>query len=310
MFHHQNDDMKNPLPPVIFLPGAGGETPNLTGFWVGFSDATRFETLTYPRWQRFVANGFSPEVLIADLAAQITMKVPQGKIRLVGFSIGGHLGYAVALHLEAIGREIAGFCLIDAFLIESPEPFAEIWAFENAMRAASGFQVRLEKAKVSKAALKGRAISYSRTLLHGLRLLRKRRIGEFIRFARSRFWRVLLALTRGRLPNLVRRFTSAGQLPSALAFDPIFEEELSMRMLILRLVPWMASLDLEPVPLKVPTILIRSPHTAGDEAAWRRRCPNIQIFEIPGQHQTLFEPENIETLRETFNAATGDWHGE
>jgi thioesterase domain-containing protein len=279
--------MKNPLPPVIFLPGSGGETPNLTGFRVGFSDATRFETLTYPRWQRSAANGFSAEVLIADLAAQITMKVPQGKIRLVGFSIGGHLGYAVALHLEAIGREIAGFCVIDAFVIESPEPFAETWR-----------------------KLKGHALSYSRTLLQGLELLRKRRIGEFIRFARSRLWRALLALARGRLPNLLRRFTSAGRLPSALAFDPIFEEELSMRMLILRLIPWWVSLDLEPVALKVPTILIRSPHTAGDEAAWRRRCPNIQIFEIPGQHQTLFEPENIETLRETFNAATGDWHGE
>jgi thioesterase domain-containing protein len=277
--------MKNTLPPVIYLPGAGGEAPNLTGFRVGLSDATRFEILTYPGWQRSAANGFSAEVLIADLAAQITTKVPQGKIRIVGFSMGAHLGYATALHLKAIGREIAGFCVIDTFMLKSSEPLAgNLWR-----------------------KLKGRALLYSRTLLEGLELLRKRRIGEFIRFARSRLWRTLFGLARGRLPNLLRRFASAGRLPSALTFDPIFEEELSLRILVLKLTPWAASLDLEPVTLKVPTILIRSPLTAGDDAAWQRRCPNIQIFEIAGEHSTLLEPDNIEILKETFIAATTDW---
>src|SRR5262249_22692823 len=158
---------------------------NLTGFRVGFSDATRFETLTYPGWQRYVANGFSAEVLIADLAAQITTKVPQGKIRIVGVSIGGHFAYATALHLNVIGREIAGFCAIDAFMISSSDPSAG-WI--------------------------GRALS------EGLELLRKRRIGELVRFARSKLWRSLLRLAGSRLPNIVRRFASAGRLPSALAF--------------------------------------------------------------------------------------------
>jgi thioesterase domain-containing protein len=269
--------MTNPLPPIIVVPGASGDAPDFTGLRVGFNDTTRFETLTYPAWQRSVANGFSAEALIADLAAQITMKVPQGKLRIVGFSIGGHFGYATALHLNAIGREIAGFCAIDTFMISSSEPSAG-W--------------------------KGRALS------EGLRLLRKRRIGEFMRFARSKLWRSLLRLAGSRLPNLVRRFGSAGRLPLALAFDPIFEEELSMRLLIREVAPWIASLDLKPAALKAPAILLRTRFTASDDTAWRRRCPNIQIFEIPGQHQTLFEPENIETLRETFIAATGEWHGE
>jgi thioesterase domain-containing protein len=268
--------MTNPLPPVIVVPAASGAAPNLTGFRVGISDATRFETLAYPGWQRYVANGFSAEVLIADLAAQITMKVPQGKIRIVGVSIGGHFGYATALHLNAIGREIAGFCAIDTFMISSSEP-------------STGWI--------------GRALS------EGLELLGKRRIGEFIRFARSKLWRSLLRLAGSRLPNLLCRFGSAGRLPSALAFDPIFEEELSMRLLIREVAPWIASLDLKPVALKAPAILIRSRISASSDVAWRRRCPNIQIFEIPGQHQTLFEPENIETLRETFITATAEWHG-
>ena len=50
--------------------------------------------------------------------------MPRGPNRIVGNSIGGHFGYAVALHLQAAGREIAGFCAIDSFMITSSEPSA------------------------------------------------------------------------------------------------------------------------------------------------------------------------------------------
>ena len=82
----------------------------------------RFDTISYPGWQAYVANGFSAEALIEDLAAQIATRVPQEPIRIVGYSIGGHLAYAVALHLQASGREIEGFCAIDAFMVDSSAP--------------------------------------------------------------------------------------------------------------------------------------------------------------------------------------------
>ena len=78
--------------------------------------------IKYPGWRRFVADGFSAEVLISEIAAQIVAKVPEGPIRIVGSSIGGHFGYAAALRLQAISREIAGFCAIDTFMITSSEP--------------------------------------------------------------------------------------------------------------------------------------------------------------------------------------------
>jgi thioesterase domain-containing protein len=114
--------MMEPSSSVLFLPGAGGGAPDLEVFREGVQDATRFEVIGYPGWKRYVADGFSAEALIAELAAQIVAKVPHGPIRIIGLSIGGHFGYAIGLHLQAMGREITGLCAIDSFMIESSEP--------------------------------------------------------------------------------------------------------------------------------------------------------------------------------------------
>jgi thioesterase domain-containing protein len=266
--------LTDPSSSYVYLPGAGGGAPDFAVFRTNPDDGTRFETIGYPGWQRYVAEGFSAQVLIEELSAQIATRVPHGPIRIIGMSLGGHFGYAVALHLQAHGREIAGFCAIDSFMISSSEPGA-------------GWK--------------------RRALAQGLYLLRKRRVGESMRLARSKFWRALLRLARGRLPNLLRRFGSSGRLPSGLAFDPVFEEELSLRLLLRQTAPWIASLDRNPVALSAPSILLRSNLTAGDDAAWRRRCPKIQIFEVSGGHHTLLEAENINSLHEAFITATRGW---
>jgi thioesterase domain-containing protein len=260
--------------PVVFLSGAGGGAPDFDVFRASVEDLTRFEVIGYPGWKRYIEKDFSAEVLIADLAAQIAATVPQGPIRIIGLSIGGHFGYAAALRLQAMGREIAGFCAIDTFMIASSKPSAG-W--------------------------KGRALA------QGFELLRGRRFAELARFVRSKLWRALVRLAGSRLPGLLQGFSSSSRLPTASTFDPIFEGELSMRLLIQEAAPWIASLDREPTALEAPAILLRTKPTASDDAAWRRRCPNIKIFEIPGQHHTLFEAENIGSLREAFVNATRDW---
>jgi hypothetical protein len=172
-----------------------------------------------------------------------------------------------------MGRKIGGFCAIDTFMIASSKPSAG-W--------------------------KGRALAQA------LELLRGGRFGEFSRFLRSRFWRTLARLAGNRLPNLLQRILPYPSL-SLSAFDPIFEEELSMRLLIQASAPWIAFLDRQPVALGAPAILLRTNLTAGDDAAWRSRCPNIKVFEVPGQHHSLFAAEYIASLRETFLTATRDW---
>jgi thioesterase domain-containing protein len=260
--------------PVIFLSGAGGGAPDLDVFRTGAEGAPRFEVIRYPRLESFLADGFSAEVLIADLVTEIATRVPREPIRIVGLSIGGHFGYAAALRLQAMGREITGFCAIDTFMIASSKPSAG-W--------------------------KGRALAQA------FALLRERRFGEFTRLVRSKFWRALVRLAGSRLTGLLQGFYSTGWLPSVSAFDPVFDEELRVRLLIQAVAPWVASLDRDPVALKAPAILLRTRRTANDDAAWRRRCPNIEIFEIPGQHHTLFEAENIGSLRAAFITGTGGW---
>lgn len=266
--------MNNLLSPVIFLSGAGGGAPDLNVFREDAEDTIRFEAVSYPGWKSYVADGYSAEVFISDLVEEIRVRVPCGPIRIVGLSIGGHFGYAAALRLQAMGREIGGFCAIDSFMTVSSQPSAG-W--------------------------KGRALA------QGLELLSKRRFGEFIRFLRSKFWRALVRIGGHYLPNLIRGLPSSRLFPARAVFDPIFVEELNMRLLIQVTAPWIRSLDLEPEMLKAPVTLLRTALTSGDDAAWRRRCPDIEIFEVSGRHHNLFEPENIAMLHETFIAATRGW---
>ncbi len=196
------------MAPVIFLPGAGGTAPGLHVFRAGAEDRTSFEVIGYPRWTDYVADGFSAEVLLSSLVGQIATKAPLGPIRIIGLSLGAHLGYAAALRLKALGRDVAGLCAIDSFMIRSSGP-------------SSGWK--------------------QRAMGLGLELLSEGRFGEFAAFLRSRLWRGLIRASGRQLPSLLR--SPAGKLISLLALDPIFEQELRMRLLIRATAPLLASLD-------------------------------------------------------------------
>jgi thioesterase domain-containing protein len=266
--------MSNTVCLFVYLPGAGAGEADLTMLRGSLGNTFQFEMVDYPGWRRYVDPGFSAKLLVAELAEQISAKVPQDPILIAGASLGGHFAYAAALQLQRMGREIGGLCAIDTFMIASSGP-------------SEGWQ--------------------SRALDQLLDILRKGRLGKFTRFARSRFWRAVFRLAGGRLTNLVRASAPSGRLPWPLAMDPIAEEELSMRLLLRAVAPWVASLDRDPVALNAPAILLRTPSTAGDDAAWRYRCPNMKIVEIPGQHLALYEPENIGSLRDAFITATREW---
>ncbi len=257
---------------TVFLSGAGGGVPDLNVFRDGADDPTQVEAIGYPGWKRYVVEGYSAHALIDDLALEIARTIPAGPIRIVGVSIGGHFGYAVGLRLQAQGREIAGLCAIDSMMIESSGPSA-------------GWR--------------------QRALGQAFELLRGRRLSDLARFVRSKFWRGLIRGFGDRLPSMAQRCSAT--LPLVSALDPIFEEELSMRLLIRAATPWMASLDRNPVALEAPAILLRTGFAAGDDDAWRHRCPNIKIFEIPGKHHNLFDAENVGTLHDTFIKATRNW---
>jgi thioesterase domain-containing protein len=258
----------------VYLPGAGGGEADLSVFRDSLGTAFHFDPVDYPGWKRYIDENFSAGDLAAEFATQIAAMVPQGPILIAGASLGGHFGYAAALRLKAAGREVAGFCAIDTFMIDSSGP-------------SEGWQTR--------------------ALAYGMDLLRSGQLIKFTGFLRSRFWRALFRLAGARLERFLRRSAPSGRLPWFLAIDPIAEEELSMRLLLREVAPWVASLDRDPVALDAPSVLVRTPHTAGDDEAWRRRCPGIRICEFPGQHLTLYAPENVAALTGAFATATREW---
>jgi thioesterase domain-containing protein len=262
----------SPCQPIVFLSGAGGGAPDLAVFRDGAGDPTQVEVIDYPGWRRYVVEGYSADALIDDLEAEITRRIPAGPIRIIGVSIGGHFGYAVALRLRARGREIEGLCAIDSRMIESSSP------------SAGWRQRALERA---------------------LELLQERRLSDLMRFMRSRFWRALIRAPGDRLPGIAGRCSA--WLPLVSAIDPLFERELSMRLLIRAAAPWTASLDRDPVALEAPAVLLRTGLAAGDDDAWQRRCPDIKIFEVTGQHHNLFDAGNVGSTHEVFINATRSW---
>lgn len=259
----------------IYLPGGGGGGEHdLAAFAAGLEYPIHFETISYPGWQRYVQSDFSAEILISELTAEITKRVPAGPIRIMGLSIGGHFGYAAALRLQQLGREVAIFCAIDSFMVTSSQPTA-------------GWQMR--------------------ALSDAFDLLKKRRFQDFTRLVRSKAWRAIMRLAGGRLAGLLRTSSGAGKLPAVFGGDEVAEQELSMRLLLRVVAPWVAELDRNPMPLTAPAILLRTQASAIHDTAWTRRCPDIAIHEVPGKHLTLFEPENLDGLRNAFVAASGQF---
>ena len=255
--------------PVIVFPGAGDKALDLSIF-AAPDDAICFQTVGYPGWQRLANRGFSVDVLVSELVSQIATIVPQGPIHILGFSLGGHFGYAAALALQARGREIASFCAIDSFIIH---PSVQ----RSPMRR--GY----------------------RMVAHDLSLLCERRFSDLSRSVRSRLYRAMIRCAGDRLPTLLLSLATARRLPAILRYDRLFAEEVRMELLIRLGHPWARSLDIDPITLKAPAILFRTPESARDDEAWRRRCPGLEIFEIPGDHRTISEFfENSRNLKTIF----------
>jgi thioesterase domain-containing protein len=249
----------------VFFPGAGGETPHLIDQVDG-----KFETVCYPGWRRYTEGDFTADALMAELEAQIAAKAPQGPLQIVGYSIGAHFGYLAALRLQTNGREIRRFYALDSFMIGSLAP-TQGWP--------------------------------ARALAQGIAMIRGRRARDFMLFVRSKFWRAVLRLSPDRLPKELAESRPRGLISRIVAVDKVLENELTIHLLVRKVAPWLQSLDHDPAILSVPTVLLRTRENSNYDEAWQRRCPQMEIVEISGPHQSLFEPENIVAVRSAFAAA-------
>jgi thioesterase domain-containing protein len=253
------------------LSGAGGGAFDVRAFAQDPSEAERFIPVLYPGWRRYAAAGFGAEDLVRDLADEIAGW--GARVAILGVSLGGHLGYAVALRLKSLGVEVAGLCVVDSFAIAS-----------SAVRPGSA----------------GRHFARLRSLAGG-------GAGGLWRHGRSLFWRALLRMAGDRVAPSLQRWGDSGLLRAVFALDPALEQELSMRLLMRATAPWLVEIDRVPHPLRLRAAHLRTATAAESDGLWRARCPGIDIVEIPGGHDDLLNPGNYAGIRRAFASATGDW---
>ena len=257
---------------IVVLSGAGGGVPDLRAFAATPAEVARFAPVVYPGWRRYTDEGFSAQVLIRDLAEEIAGW--RERVAILGVSLGGHLGYAVALKLQSLGVEVIGLCAVDSFLISS----ADI-----------------------------RPGSTRRNLAHLRTLARSGSLGRLGTQGRTLFWRALLRMAGDRATPLLRRWRDSSLFRAACAVDPALEKELCMRLLMRATAPWLREVNRNPEPLQIHAAHLRTASAASSDGAWRARCPNIDIVEIPGDHDGLLDPENFTSMRRAFASAMRGW---
>lgn len=100
-------------PTVFLLPGLAGDEPRLAAFRRALARWIKFELVDYPDIDRRTHDIADPEVIVGEAVARIQQVQPAGPLFIAGFSFGGMVGYEVVRRLEASGRKVAFFGLLD-----------------------------------------------------------------------------------------------------------------------------------------------------------------------------------------------------
>ena len=102
--------------PVVFaLPGLGGEAdPDIKTFYRPMRAELDLVPITYPDWVELLEADSDFGRVAANVKRQIESRMPNGPIRMAGYSIGGHLAYLTALAFRAEGRPVDVIAILDA----------------------------------------------------------------------------------------------------------------------------------------------------------------------------------------------------
>ncbi len=261
-----------PKPPVVFLfPGLSGDDKEISLLRIGCSSSLRFELIQLPDWSTIDYNHVNLDGLVSHCVAQIELGAPRGSILLAGYSFGGHVALAVAAALEASGRHVGCLALLDTTAVppihDSPISLAR--PFRRLAYAVRTGAVGGEVGRIAGAVI--------------IRL-RNKSLSRFL----------------GRLPavGVSRDMEERIRVSITLSFNlPILEELLS----------WMAKSD---EVFIFPAVLFRCVEQAPDateDLGWSRHLARLQVVPILGDHVTLTDPSNLQSLCASFSSVMSDF---
>jgi len=152
-------------PLVFVLPGLGGEAdPDVEAFYKPIRAELDLVPIAYLDWVELLEADCDFASVAASVRRQIESRLPNGPVRMAGYSIGGHLAYVTALAFRAEGRAVEVIAILDApvAIEDFTPPAAE--RFRARMKKLLAFHVRAALASLfAKALLMGssrRALGY------------------------------------------------------------------------------------------------------------------------------------------------------
>jgi acyl-coenzyme A synthetase/AMP-(fatty) acid ligase/thioesterase domain-containing protein len=267
-------------PTVFLLPGLDGDEPRLAAFRAALNDRLRFVLIDYPDWPEMVRNGRSVDVVVDAAVAQVTATAPDGDLSLAGYSFGGDIAFAVASTLLKAGRTVSFLGIVDTDLHR---------VAGEAERFHRGYAMTDRQ-------------EIMQTVLHD-------RLDAAIGLLLAKCARDLVGLERVlRYGHTWRPLLSPR---AAFAFDRRIRSILRVQARW----QWHLGAAPAPAPIDIPTVLFRSSgHAAGTPAdlGWQRRCSNLSILDVAGDHHTMWDPPHRAFLASAFAdavEATAAVHG-
>jgi thioesterase domain-containing protein len=246
--------------PVLFvLPGIADNA----SLWAPLQEAFDCRIVRYLDWTEFLDGGLG--AVVSDVARQIQIARQPGDLRLIGYSIGGQFGFAVAMALEAAGIPVSSLTLLDAGteVSEIPRPFVR--------RTRERLQAIL-------------AALVSRDGMANL---------------------VAKCLMLESMEPYLRRLARARHSKLQFGFDLYLHNRVKIQLMRRMYWPWWRETIESRPSLAAPTFLFRAADHARGEAAdlgWRRFCPNLQVVQIAAGHKKMMDSPSIERIREQLQS--------
>lgn len=127
--------------PLFVIHPAGGIAWNYRELAAALQPARSVHGLQSPALDRMAPLPDSITTLAAAYAARIVHLQPEGPVHLLGWSVGGIIAQAIAVHLQSLGRAVGALVLLDAYPSEcwraepEPDPVAAL----RALLAIAGY---------------------------------------------------------------------------------------------------------------------------------------------------------------------------